>query len=189
MHPIIEQINQLNFPPRNQELLAKTLEEAFSLIAPELATKYQSMLLREDFEFLSTQYRFYKIHNTFAGGIIFLREPETIEEIRIEYYSFSNSAVVSVEYASEQRNARNIKHKPGTGKIESTTWNMLGIFPHFAAYENSIKIYLLAIIGKLTKVICEHHKADSWFMQYEKPFEIQIFLDHEIVLTYHVEID
>ncbi|MGK0364691.1 MAG: transcription elongation factor GreA-like protein [Saprospiraceae bacterium] len=71
-------------------------------------TEEEEILFKKDFEFYLDRGRFV-VHNTIAGGIIFLREPEIINGIKIEFNSELNAAFVAVEYASEKRNARNLK--------------------------------------------------------------------------------
>lgn len=188
MNSILSQIEELDFHKLSREKLSKDFKIASGIIFPDL-TENERVLLNEDFEYyLNNKGRVY-VHNTFAGGIIFIREPEVITEIRIEFDSNKNDALASVEYDSENRNSRNVKYKPNAGKIEKQKWNMLGIFPNFNKHKNDIKIILMAIIGKIVKQICEYYKADSWFMEFEKEFEIKLYLDGKKELKYKVEIN
>ena len=45
----------------------------------------------------------------------------------------------------------------------------------------------MAIIGKIIKQICEDNNKNSWFMEYEQPFEILLFLDDKLELKYDVK--
>lgn len=186
LNSILDDINRMMFPPRGEGLLL-ALESVFKIIALELNTEQRS-LLRQDFDFYSKKGK-YLVHNTFAGGIIFLREPETINRIKIEFDSMLNETVVCVEYASEKRNARNVKYKPDAGQIESIKWKMLAVFPNFNKYSAAIKNILVAMIGKIVQCICEHYRKNSWFMLYEKEFEIELFLDGKIAVIYPVTLD
>lgn len=187
MESILSQIEEIDFHKLSEEKLSEGFKRASAIIFPWLVEE-EKILLQEDFNFyLNNKGRFY-VHNTFAGGIIFLREPEIIEEIKIEFDSKQNEAWASVEYDSEERNSRNVKYKPEAGKIEKFKWNMQGIFPNFDKHKKDIKIILIAIIGKIVKHICEDLRTNSWFMKFEKEFEIKLFLDGDLELKYGVEI-
>jgi len=186
MNFVLSQIEEINFHKLSKEKLSEDFKRASGIIFPDLMEN-ERILLNEDFDhYVNKKGRVY-VHNTFAGGIIFLREPEIITEIRIEFDSDKNEALASVEYGSENRNSRNVKYKPNAGKIEKQKWNMLGVFPNFNKHERNIKIILMAIIGKIVKQICEYYKVDSWFMEFEKEFEVQLFLDGKRELKYEVE--
>lgn len=181
----VNTINQLKFK-LSDDGLSHNLESAYKLISEDLRDD-EKQLLRNDIEFYALKKgKFYVLH-TFAGGIIFLREPETIDYIKIEFDSGQNIAKASVTYASEKRNARNIKYKPDTGQIESITWNLAGVFPNFSKHKHAVKVGLMAIVGKTTKDICETLKKESWFMKYKKPFPLDLFLDGTPELNYRVE--
>lgn len=167
------------------EKLFEELDMAYKLISESLKKDHHE-LLKDDFEFYKSKGRYW-VFNTFAGGIIFLREPEVIEEIRILLKTKSNEVIASVEYGSENRNQRNVKYKPNAGKIESTEWNMLGIFPNFSKYERLIQIALLMLIGRHVKDICEELHRESWFMRYEKGFTLNLYLDGKLEKTFDVE--
>ncbi len=187
MNSVLSQIQKIDFHKISKEKLFGDFKRASEIIFPSLSEN-EKVLWYEDFNhYLNNKGRIY-VHNTFAGGIIFLREPETISEIRIEFDSDKNEALASVEYASENRNSRNGKYKPEVGKVEKQKWNMLGIFPNFNKHKRNIKIILMAIIGKIVKRICEYYKVNSWFMEFEKEFEVQLFLDGKRKLKYEVEI-
>jgi hypothetical protein len=186
MRTLLENIENIEFHKSSKKELTQYFEKASILILPYL-NETEKSLLKEDFDSYLNKGKFY-VSKTFAGGIIFLREPEIINEIRIKFNSKLNEALAIVEYASGERNSRNVKYKPNAGKIEDFKWNMKGIFPNFNKYENKIKIVLIAIIGKIVKRICEYHKKESWFMEFEKEFEIKLFLDTELELIYNVEI-
>ncbi|WP_394747649.1 hypothetical protein [Spongiimicrobium salis] len=187
MNVPLDQIQELDFHRLSKERLHADFNRVTAIVFPFLTEKEQ-LLLQEDFDFyLEDTGRVY-VHNTFAGGIIFLREPEIIEGIKIEFNSTRNEAWASVEYASELRNSRNVKYKPDAGKIEKVNWNMLAIFPNFTKHRRDIQVILMIIIGKIVKHICEYYKSNSWFMEFEKAFEIQLFLDGDLELEYPVEI-
>lgn len=186
MNSILSQIEELDFDKLSREKLSDNFRSASRIVFPELKEK-EKLYLNEDFEYYLNNKGRICVHNTFAGGIIFLREPEVITEIRIEFYSKTNEALVSVEYGSENRNSRNVKYKPNSGKIEQQKWNMLGIFPNFHKHERKIKIILMAIIGKIVKKTCESYNENSWFMNYVEEFELQLFLDGVRKLNYEVE--
>ncbi|OQP43614.1 hypothetical protein A4H97_33860 [Niastella yeongjuensis] len=76
-----------------------------------------------------------------------------------------------------------------TGQFESITWNMGNIFPNFNKHTKDIKVLLMVIIGKITKQICESLKKDSWFMKFESPFNIELFLDGGLEFVYNVEVE
>ncbi len=187
MDTTLHQIQQTEYGLRDKEKLAQNLQQVCELLAPVLSDEEKS-LLREDLDFYLERGR-WGVHNTFMGGIIFLREPEIIKNIRIEFDSRANKALPSVEYGSEKRNARNVKYKPDAGKIESTDWNLLGILPGFSRHRKEIQLVLMAIIGRIIQRLCEDEKKNGWFMKFEKPFDIELFLDGRLELTYHVAID
>ena len=185
MKSVIEKISKTNFAFDDLEALSKDFAKILQLVSSILSNQEKD-ILRQDFDFY-TDKAIYRVFHTFAGGIIFLREPETINVITIEFYSQLNKAIASVVYSSEKRNARNTKYKPDAGKIESLTWNLQGIFPNFRKHQNGIKIVLIAIIGKVTKDICENLKKHSWFMEFEQDFDVNLFLDGELVFNCEVQ--
>lgn len=188
MNTIIEKINQIEFYLFVVNGLSDPIDLAYKLGSVNL-TDDSKKLFRYDLDYLLHQKGRFLIHNTIAGGIIFLREPETINTIEIWIHSGISEANVLVEYGSDKRNARNVKYKPNAGQIESTTWNMGAIFPNFSKHSKDIKVILMAVIGKMVKDICERHKKESWFMRYEKPFDLRLFLDGKLELIYRVDIE
>ena len=181
---LIQKIEVVELARRKEKLL-QGLDKVQELISSEIHQNYKT-LIKEDFEFFKQKGRFW-IHNTFAGGVIFLREPETIEGIKIDIDSETENALVKVEYSSENRNKRNVKHKPDADKVESTEWNMKGIFPNFREYDNEIQILLIVLIARFVKVICEDLHQNSWFMKYEKDFDLEIYLNKSRVISLQVE--
>lgn len=187
MLTLIDKINQIEFPGRGNALL-DALDALDKIVSNDLAENEKAML-RHDLNYFYHEKGRWLVHHTFAGGIIFLREPEVINKIEILFHSDLNQAAATVVYASEKRNARNVKYKPTAGQIESMTWSMEHIFPNFNKHSKDIKVILMAIIGKIIKHICESYRRDSWFMQFEKPFEIELLLDGGLELQYKVEVE
>ena len=167
--------------PLKEEEIIQLSDAVFEQISSEIKTSHNAFIQR-DFQVFKSK-GIYLIQNAFAGGIIFLREPETIEEIKVVFNSSTNSALAKVKYGSEVRNTRNVKYKPNAGKSESVNWNMLQIFPHFHEYDNDIRVDLITLIGKIIKTICEDLNQKSWFMQYKENFDLELFLDKEKVIT------
>jgi hypothetical protein len=188
MLTLIDKINQIEFRVRDFDKLLDALDSLYKIVSNNLAEN-EKVMLRHDLDHYYHEKGRWLVHKTFAGGIIFLREPEVIDKIEILFHSDSNEAAVTVEYASEKRNARNVKYKPTAGQIESMIWSMQHIFPNFNKHSKDIKVILMAIIGNITKHICESYRKDSWFMQYEKSFDIELFLDGGLELIYHVKVD
>ena len=183
----IDKINEIEFLVANDKF-STAIDSLYNLVSINL-TDEENTILRYDLDYLLKQKGRWLIHNTFAGGIIFLREPETINKIEISFSSDTNGVTAAVAYASEKRNNRNVKYKPNAGQKESATLNMLEIFPNFNKHSKDTKIILMAVIGKIAKHICEKYKKDSWFMQVEKPFDIFILLDNRVELKYQVNLD
>jgi hypothetical protein len=188
MLTLIDKINQIEFRVREFDKLLDALDSLYKIVSNNLAEN-EKVMLRHDIDHYYNEKGRWLVHKTFAGGIIFLREPEVINKIEIQFHSDSNEAAATVEYASEKRNARNVKYKPTAGQIESITWSMEHIFPNFNKHSKDIKVILMAIIGKITKHICESYRKDSWFMQFEKSFDIELFLDGGLELKYKVEVE
>jgi len=184
METLIRKIKKIDISKRGDKLI-EGLNTACEIISADLALNHKS-LLQSDFDIFKSKGKYW-VHNTFAGGIIFLREPEVIEGIKIDFRTDTNCAKASVEYGSEKRNSRNIKYKPNAGKIESTEWNMLGIFPHFNEYEKSTKTALMMLIGSYVKIICEDSHQNSWFMKYEENFYLELLLDDQLEIKLLVE--
>lgn len=186
METLIDQINRIEFLALSDEFL-DALKTSYELGSTNLG-EGEKKLLKQDLDFFYHGKGRYLVHKTFAGGIIFLREPETINKIELLFNSERNEAVASVIYSSEKRNVRNTKYKPNAGQIESLTWRMPAIFPNFNKHQEYIKILLIAILGNITKCTCEKYRRDSWFMQFEKPFDIELFLDGKLELKYRVKL-
>ncbi|HEX6429958.1 MAG TPA: hypothetical protein VF008_19825 [Niastella sp.] len=119
MLTLIDKINQIEFPGRGNELL-DALDALYKIGSNNLAEN-EKVMLRHDIDHFYHEKGRWLVHNTFAGGIIFLREPEVINKIKILFHSDLNEAAATVEYASEKRNARNVKYKPTAGQFESKT--------------------------------------------------------------------
>ena len=113
---LTDKIEQTEFSSTGEELL-DALDTAYQLCSIYL-TEEERVLFRYDLNFFYHEKGRWIVHNTFAGGIIFLREPETITKIEIEFRSEQNEAMASVIYSSEKRNARNIKYKPNADKLK-----------------------------------------------------------------------
>lgn len=185
MTTLVDKINQIEFTVTKNEL-ADALDASFDLASDNLSDD-NSSLFRYDLDYFLEKGR-WLVHNTFAGGIIFLREPETINKIEILFQSDKDDAIATVEYASEKRNSRNVKYKPDVGQIESATWFMGQVFPNFNKHQKDIKLILMAIVGNITKDICEKYRRDTWFMKFDKPFDLRLFLDGRLELNYRIEV-
>ena len=184
MKTLKDRIGEIEISGRGKKLIAG-FNNAFEIIFSEIDLNFKP-LLKDDFELFNDKGKFW-VNNTFAGGIIFLREPEIIEGIKIDFKTDTNSALATVEYGSENRNSRNVKYKPKAGKFESTEWNMLGIFPNFCKYESEIKVALMMLIARYVKTICEDLNQNSWFMKYEKDFNLELFLDSVLEIRLHIK--
>ncbi|WP_298427410.1 hypothetical protein [uncultured Kordia sp.] len=174
---MIEEIESIDFS-RSSKNLTKGLNTAFDIISSKTEQNH-TLLLKDDFELFKSKGK-YHVLKTFAGGIIFLREPEIIVGIKINFKTNTNTALVKVEYGATNRNSRNIKYKPNTGKFESIQWNLFRVFPNFNKYNKEVKIALIALISRYVKTICEDLNQNSWFMKYEKDFYLECFLDTEL---------
>lgn len=180
MKELTEHIDKIDLNYRTQELVDQ-LEHLFKIITSKCSPQ-EEKLLREDFDTFIERGRFV-ILNTFAGGIIFLREPEVIEFIAVDFNAQKKTMDSQVKYGSAKRNPRNVKYKPNAGQIESTSAHTNIIFPHFFDYRKNIQLILLRIIGKLIKAICEHHKRASWFMDYKRDFDVNLSINGVLELT------
>lgn len=181
MEKLIEQIKDI--PLTMEAVFDYDLEREFDLISPYL-TKDDSSLLKSDFNSFLDKGKFLVL-NTFAGGILFLKNPEPIKEIGLEYESNLNSIIASITYLSEERDFENVKRKPGVGQIESTTWHNEIIFSNFSNYPQNIKIALLIVLGKIVKRICEYGRLNIAYMKIENSFKINLRIDGE----FHSQID
>lgn len=151
-----------------------------------LLPKNESEILTQDFKTFLEKGRFI-VQNTFAGGILYLKEPEGIDYVKVIFNTEINQAIAIVEYSSKHRNPTNTKYKPFAGKIESIPWNPSLIFPHFIEYSKEVQETLLLALGKMVKTICEYHYINSEFMKYKSDFDFQMVLDDDILHTYKVE--
>lgn len=185
MKDLQEEIVNLEIPPLGSGL-DEALETIYRLISHGLEETEKTQL-RNDFDHYREKGKWW-VHNTFAGGILFLREPENVSGVYIDFCSIRNQVVAKVEFASEERNARNVKYKQNPGKIEQTYWNLAGVFPNFNQYRHSVKLALIAMIGRIVKGICEYYNESSWFMRYTQPFEIKLFLDGKMEFTDKVKV-
>ncbi len=182
MKELIEQINDIEFPRRPKNQLEK-LELACQLISQNLSEN-ESEIIQQDFDCYCESGK-YIVKHTFVGGLIYLPEPETICGIKIGFSTELNNAIVSVAFSSESENTN---REQEVVKVEKVTWNMLGIFPNFSKYETTTKVYLMAVLGNLTKRICEGYRIDFKIMEFKKEFNIELYLDEKLELTYHVRI-
>jgi len=163
------------------------LDREFELISSNLSLKEQEFL-KEDFEFFLNKGKFLVI-NTFGGGILFLKVPELIEKIKVEYRTDKKDFMASVVFESDMRKAENIKYKPEVGKTESTKWNTKAIFPNFHQYDREIQKVLLTVIGKVIKRICEYGRINFAYMKIENEFEIELLVNGQIESKLKVELN
>lgn len=176
MEKLIEQIG--NIPFTTGPNFSYNLEREFELISFYL-TQHDSSLLKSDFDSFLDKGKFLVL-NTFAGGILFLKNPEQIKKIGLEYKSDLNSIIASVTFLSEERDSENVKRKLGVGQIESATWNNEIIFSNFSNYPKNIQIALLIILGKIVKRICEYGRLNFAYMKIENSFKINLLIDGEL---------
>ena len=94
---ILQQISKIEYHYIDKEKLSLDFQQILRLISNQL-TELEKIVLQHDFDIYLDKGKF-GIHNTIAGGIIFLREPETIEQLKIAFDSNQNMALASVEYA------------------------------------------------------------------------------------------
>lgn len=181
---IMEEIEPIVFKVRDDKVLTLALDCLFNICKAELSPSLQKKL-SEDFHHFSSNGKWH-IHNSYNGGFLFIREPEKIEEIRLNFSSDEDVATAVVEFDSEIRNPRNVKYKPNVGKIDQNKWPLNCVFPHFRLYPKPVKIYLTSALAKIGKEICEDGNRNSWFMKYTSDFKIKVILDEEEVDSYHV---
>jgi hypothetical protein len=176
-------IKDIDFDVRDQYNLTIALKSLFNLCSIELDSNLKNKL-KSDFEKFSDQGRWI-IHNTFNGGV-FLREPERILFIKLEFSSVNNIAKAIVEFESEIRNKRNTKYKPNTGKTEVFEWKIHSIFPHFNLFPKIVQGYLISTLAKIGKEICENSNKNSWHLIYTHDFEISAILENEVIEKFKV---
>ena len=178
-------VNNITFNVRNGKALAQALISLFELCEEELTDSMQNWLIEDFGQFIHKGK--WTVHNTYNGGILFLREPERIEEIRLEFSSQLKTAWAIVEFDTRNRNKRNTKYKPTAGKLEATEWNLEGMFPKFNFYPHKVQILLISALCKIGKEICEKENRESWYMKYTHDFTIKAMLDNEVVDWYEVK--
>jgi hypothetical protein len=180
----MNRIKEIDFSVRDAEKLASALISLFNVCREELKKPLQNKLI-EDFGTFLSQGK-WTIHNTYNGGLLFLREPERVSELRLEFSSQEKTAQVVVEFDSSTRNQRNTKYKPDAGKTESVEWKLSWLFPHFHFYPIEVQRFLIMALAKIGKEICEKENKDSWHMIYTHDFEIKAILDGEVIDTLEV---
>jgi hypothetical protein len=163
------------------------LDREFQLISSNLSFK-EKEFLKADFEFFLNKGKFI-VKNTFGGGILFLKVPELIEKIKVEYQTNKKDFMASVVFESDMRKAENIKYKPEVGKTESIKWNTKTIFLNFHQYDREIQRALLTIIGKVIKWICEYGRINFAYMKIENEFEIELLINDQIESKLKVELN
>lgn len=185
MEKLLEDIDKIEFTTETN--FSYDLDREFNLIASKLEPT-QKEYLKSDFNRFLEKGRF-AVLNTFGGGILFLKVPESIEKIKIESRTDSQDFEVSVLFNSEFRRIENTKYKPKVGRIESTRWNVELIFPNFSEYSKGIKVALLLIIGRIVKRICEYGRNNFAYMKIENEFQIELLIDNRIESKLKVEMN
>lgn len=180
----MEAIECIEFKVRDNKVLTTALTCLFNICKAELSPSLMNKL-SEDFDHFVSNGKWY-IHNSYNGGFLFIREPEKILEIRLNFSSDKDVATAVVEFDNEIRNQRNVKYNPNVGKIDQNEWPLNGVFPHFRLYPKPVKIYLISALAKIGKEICEDRNRNSWYMKYTSDFNIRAILDEEEVDSYHV---
>ncbi|MGB0869630.1 MAG: hypothetical protein ACPGSD_08525 [Flavobacteriales bacterium] len=185
MNSLIDEIKGIKF--KTEQNFRFELDKEFKLISSHLNLK-EIELLKSDFDFFLEKGKFL-VHNTFSGGILFLKVSERIEKIIIDSQSDNNEFEASVVFESDLRRAENIKYKPKAGKIETTKWNAQGIFPNFYQYEKFVQGALLTVIGKIVKRICEYGQENFVYMNIENQFGIELLINGQIESKLKVELN
>jgi hypothetical protein len=185
MNKLLDKIKDIEFTTGSN--FSYNLDREFELISSSLESDKKEFL-NEDFKQFFDKGRFL-VMNTFVGGILFLKVPERIENIRIDSQTESNEFKASVIFESDSRKTENIKDKPEVGKTEFTKWNIKAIFPNFNKYEKTIQKALLIVIGKIVKRICEYGRANFAYMKIENEFEIELLIDGRIESNLKVELN
>lgn len=181
----MELLKEIEFKVRDTKALLSALTALFNVCKEELSDSLENKLI-EDFGYFIAKGK-WVVHNTYNGGILFLREPERIQEIRLEFSSDSRAIMAIVEFDTDIRNQRNTKYKPKAGKTEQAEWNLEGLFTHFKLYPQKVQTYLLSALAKIGKEICEKQNQESWYMKYTHDFKIKALLDNEVVDWYEVK--
>lgn len=169
------------------ENFSYNFDREFNILSSYLSP-LQKQYLETDFNSFFKRGK-YTVFNTFCGGILFLKVPELIEKIKINSRSNRKDIEVSVVFSSEIRRPENIKYKPNAGKIETVQWNTEYIFPHFYHYSEQIQKALLLMIVKVVKRICEYGRTHFVYMNIENEFDIELWVDDQIILKKCVEKD
>ena len=186
MGKLLEDIDEIEFTTGTN--FSYDLDREFKLIASKLEPT-QKEYLKSDFNRFLEKGRF-AVLNTFGGGILFLKVPESIEKIKIESLTDSQDFEVSVLFNSEFRRIENTKYKPKVGgRIESIRWNVELIFPNFYEYSKEIQGALLLIVGRIVKRICEYGRNNFAYMKIESEFQIELLIDNRIESKLKVEIN
>ena len=185
MDNLIDEIKELEF--ETEQNFHFDLDDEFELISSHLNLK-EKELLKTDFDFFLKKGKFL-VHNTFGGGILFLKVPERIEKIMIDSQIDENEIKACVVFESDLRKTENIKYKPEAGKIESTKWNVNAIFPNFYQYDKKIQGALLTVIGKIVKRICEYGQTNFAYMKIENEFGIELLINGQIESKLKVELN
>lgn len=154
------------------------LNREYECIAPYLSKDEREFLTEDFIQFLKKGKLL--VFNTFCGGLIFLEVPERIERVLIQSNSVIKGIEVHIIYESENRKKENIVKKPHAGKIESMSWDIAGIFPHYFIYSKEIQGVLLLILGRIVKHICEVGKDNYPYMNFENDFCIELCIDGQI---------
>ncbi|WP_020529828.1 hypothetical protein [Flexithrix dorotheae] len=183
MEKLLEELKQIEFTTGPN--FCYDLDREFVLLSSYLEIVEQENL-KADFNRFFEKGRFLLL-NTFGGGILFLKVPEWIEKIKIDFRTVSNDFEASVVFESETRRSENIKSKPGAGKIESIRWSAELMFPNIHQYPKLIQKALLIIIGKIVKRICEYGRTNFAYMKIENEFVIELLINGHIESELGVE--
>ncbi len=185
MEKLLEDIEKVKFTTGSN--FSYDLDREFELISSNLNTP-QKEHLEIDFNQFLEKGRF-TVLNTFSGGILFLKVPESIEKIKIECRTHSKDFEALVLFKSKYRKAENNKYKPNAGKLESIKWSSELIFPNFFEYPKEIQKAILLIIGRIVKRICEYGRTNFAYMKIENEFEIELLIDNHIESKLKVQIN
>lgn len=179
----LDELQRIPFHPR--EKIAENLDQAHALISSYLHSSYH-LLLRSDFDVFLEKGRF-TVLNTFHGGIVFLKVPEAIERVDLEFFSDRSVINASVTFASDQRAYENVKNNPDAGKMESIEWNLIKLFPHMHRYPKRVQRMLLVILKKMTITIFESDQ-NTPYMQLENEFPVKLSIDNQLVSSENIRL-
>lgn len=183
MDSSIEKIYSMDLSPRGQKFV-KNVDNVFEILYSS-SNSSEKKMLDEDINTFKSNGRF-AVYNTFTGGI-YLKEPEVIKSISIDFSTKTNTATIAVKYSSDKRNKVNTRYKAKSGQLESLEWNMKGVFPNFSNYSENIYLKLVIFIGKYVKIVCQHSNKNSLYMNYLKDFDL--FLSVNSVLKFDLKIN